>query len=150
MRISGQVIGARVTTATRRSVIFRSDGREWVLVFCTAASSVSPPQMAAPMPAADRRKLRRAVNIVVVVFMCAILRDILFTCEGEISESWCFYGATGADAAGRRDYETEGNGHRYRGARDRQLSGRSALQAVDAGGQGGAQRFQAEAGRQRN
>src|SRR5437868_10220395 len=121
MRISGQVIGARVTTATRRSVIFRSEGLEWVLVFCTAASSVSPPQMAAPMPAADRRKLRRSVNFMVVVFMWAILRDILFTCEGDTSESWRFYGVTGADAAGWRDREVERTRDRHRGARHRQL-----------------------------
>src|SRR5436309_1249943 len=82
MRISGQVIGALATTATRRSVIFRSDGRELVFVFCTAPSSVSSAQKAAPSPAAsdppaDRRKPRRGVNVVVVLFMLAILRDIL-------------------------------------------------------------------------
>src|SRR5712691_5655139 len=75
MRIRGQVIGARATTATRRSVIFRSDGLELVLVFCRAASSVLSAQKAAPRPAA--RKLRRPVNFVVAVFMLAILRDIL-------------------------------------------------------------------------
>src|SRR2546423_1015123 len=42
MRISGHVIGARATTATRRSVIFRSDGLELMLTFCGYASSVSP------------------------------------------------------------------------------------------------------------
>src|ERR1700676_1070203 len=112
MRMRGQVIGARVTTATRRSVIFKSDGLELVLVFWTAASSVSPPQMAAPIPAADRRKLRRAVNFVVVVFMSAILRDILFSCEGDTSESRGFHGATGADAAGWGDREVERTGNR--------------------------------------
>src|ERR1700682_4477937 len=81
MRMRGHVIGARVTTATRRSVIFKSEGLELVLVFCTAASSVSPPQIAAPIPAADRRKLRRAVDLVVVVFMGVILRDILISCR---------------------------------------------------------------------
>src|SRR5712692_8764712 len=75
MRMRGQVIGARATTATRRSVIFRSDGLELVLVFCRAASSVLSAQKAAPRPAA--RKLRRPVNFVVAVFMLAILRDIL-------------------------------------------------------------------------
>src|SRR4249920_1985193 len=100
MRMRGHVIGARLTTATRRSVIFKSDGLELVLVFCTAASSVSPPQMAAPMPAAERRKLRRSDNFLVVVFMSAILRDILFSCEGETSESRRFYGVTGANASG--------------------------------------------------
>ena len=33
MRMIGQVIGARATTATRMSVIFRSDGFELVLTF---------------------------------------------------------------------------------------------------------------------
>src|SRR6202035_5910966 len=98
MRMRGQVIGARVTTATRRSVIFKSDGLELVLVFCTAASSVSPPQIAAPIPAADRRKFRRPVDFMVVVFMSVILRDILFSCEGDTRESRRFYGFTGADA----------------------------------------------------
>src|SRR6266700_6278121 len=79
MRIRGQVIGARATTATRRSVILRSDGLEFVLVFCRAASSVSLDQKAAPRPAA--RTLRRPVNFVVAVFMLAILRDILGGCR---------------------------------------------------------------------
>src|SRR5262247_928234 len=75
MRMRGQVIGARATTATRRSVIFRSDGLELVLIFCTAASSVLSAQKDAARPAA--RKLRLSVNFVVAFFMLAILRDIL-------------------------------------------------------------------------
>src|SRR5260370_40973113 len=75
MRMIGQVIGARATTATRRSVIFRSDGLEFVLVFCRAASSVLSAQKAAPRPAA--RTLRRPIHFLVAVFMLAILRDIL-------------------------------------------------------------------------
>src|SRR5438046_891212 len=75
IRMRGQVIGARATTATRRSVIFRSEGLELVLVFCRAASRVLSAQKAAPRPAA--RTLRRLVNFVVAVFMLAILRDIL-------------------------------------------------------------------------
>src|SRR6266571_2763163 len=81
MRISGQVIGARATTATRRSVIFKSDGLELVLVFCTAASKVLSAQKAAPRPAAERSKFRRLVNFVVALFMLAILRDILSGCR---------------------------------------------------------------------
>src|SRR6185312_12672800 len=38
MRISGHVMGARTTVATRISVIFSSEGLEWVLVFCGSAS----------------------------------------------------------------------------------------------------------------
>src|SRR3954467_7990754 len=41
MRMRGQVIGAPPITATRRSVIFRSDGFEFVLIFCPSASSGS-------------------------------------------------------------------------------------------------------------
>src|SRR3954467_11928861 len=41
MRMIGQVIGAPPTTATRRSVIFRSDGFEFVLMFCPSASTGS-------------------------------------------------------------------------------------------------------------
>src|SRR5262245_10828752 len=165
MRIRGQVIGARATTATRRSVIFRSDGLELVLVFCTAASSVWSAQKAAPRPAA--RKLRRSVNFVVTFFMLAILRDILGGCRlsvvgcrpvltdnwkpttdnrflGDSRESRRFYGATGADAAGRRDREIEGAWRQHRGAGDRQLPRRPALQAVAARRQGRAQGFQAD------
>src|ERR1700691_5522941 len=86
IRISGHVIGAFVTTATRKSVIFRSDGLELVLVFCGAASSVSSAQKEAPsphasVPAVDRRKFRRPVNFAVAVFMPVILRDILIACD---------------------------------------------------------------------
>src|SRR5713226_8461087 len=60
IRISGQTKGASLTTATRRSVIFKSEGLELRLTFCTAASSVSSAQKLAPaMAAADRRKPRR-------------------------------------------------------------------------------------------
>src|SRR5258708_4494469 len=88
MRIRGHVIGALATTAMRRSVIFRSEGLELVLVFCTAPSNVSSAQKAAPMPAAsdpavERRKLRRPVNFMVAFFMSAILRDILIVCPPE-------------------------------------------------------------------
>src|SRR5580693_9388492 len=74
MRMRGQVIGALVTTAMRRSVIFRSDGLELVLVFCGRASSVSSAQNAAPKPAVsavaeERRKLRLPANLVVMLFM---------------------------------------------------------------------------------
>src|SRR5436309_14963789 len=37
----GHVIGARPTTSTRRSVIFKSDGLELVLTFCGIASNMS-------------------------------------------------------------------------------------------------------------
>src|SRR5678815_2238750 len=61
MRMIGLVMGARATTATRRSVIFKSDGLELVLTFWGRASRISRPQSpAAAAPAADRRKLRRA------------------------------------------------------------------------------------------
>src|SRR5580704_8287453 len=59
MRISGQVMGARAITNTRRSVIFRSEGLELVLTFCGCASRRSSAQNAAPMvPAARLRKPR--------------------------------------------------------------------------------------------
>src|SRR5262245_38124829 len=38
MRMIGHVIGAPPTTATRRSVILRSEGFEFVLMFCPSAS----------------------------------------------------------------------------------------------------------------
>ncbi len=59
MRMIGQVMGARETTATRRSVIFRSEGLEPVLTFCTAPSSVLSVHNAAAAPAALRRNPRR-------------------------------------------------------------------------------------------
>src|ERR1700693_2188311 len=60
MRISGQVMGARAITSTRRSVIFRSEGLELVLTFCGCASRRSSAQNAAPIvPAARLRKERR-------------------------------------------------------------------------------------------
>src|SRR5216683_2702678 len=83
IRISGQTKGASLTTATRRSVIFKSEGLELRLTFCTAASSVSSDQKPAPAAtAADRRKLRRPNPR--CDFMLSILlplpraRDILF------------------------------------------------------------------------
>src|SRR5215471_16828288 len=60
IRISGQFIGARATTATRRSVIFSAEGFELVLVFCGSASSVWSAQKPAPItPAAPFKKERR-------------------------------------------------------------------------------------------
>src|SRR3954452_329604 len=44
MRTSGHVIGAFARVATRRSVIFSSDGFEFVFVFCGSASSTSSAQ----------------------------------------------------------------------------------------------------------
>src|SRR5436309_6073444 len=57
----GHVIGARPMTSTRRSVIFKSDGLELVLTFCTTVSIVPsgdsfartfPHEAAAPIAAA--------------------------------------------------------------------------------------------------
>ena|SRR5215467_7501266 len=68
----GQTKGASLTTATRRSVIFRPEGLELRLTFCTAASSVSSAQRLAPATAgADRRKPRRPSAT------CAFMRPIL-------------------------------------------------------------------------
>src|SRR2546427_151566 len=71
MRMIGHVIGARPTTSTRRSVIFKSDGLELVLTFCTTASIVLswgsfartlPHEAAAPTAAAACfRNERRAL-----------------------------------------------------------------------------------------
>src|SRR5581483_1229279 len=56
----GSVMGAFVMVATRRSVIFNSEGLELVLTFCGTASSVSSAQNAAPRrPAAPFKKPRR-------------------------------------------------------------------------------------------
>src|SRR5512143_859850 len=68
MRTIGQVIGASPTTATRRSVIFRSDGFERVLTFWRAASASRPvAKPSAPAPAAaipaDLKKDRRPTRL---------------------------------------------------------------------------------------
>src|SRR5215471_17698510 len=55
----GHVMGARPMVSTRRSVIFRSEGLECVLVFCGRASSVSSAQKPAPAREAAFRKARR-------------------------------------------------------------------------------------------
>src|SRR3954447_26360950 len=66
MRISGQIIGAPVTMATRRSVIFSSDGFDAVRTFCVSASRSSwvTRLLAKAAPAAPavavRKKLRRS------------------------------------------------------------------------------------------
>src|SRR5579863_897971 len=60
MRRSGQVIGAPLTTARRRSVILRSDGCELRFTFWTAASRVRSAQKLAPIAAeAEPRNPRR-------------------------------------------------------------------------------------------
>src|SRR5689334_7803783 len=60
MRMMGQVIGARPTVRTRRSVIWRAEGLELVLVFCGRASRVWSAQRPAVVRAAARlRKDRR-------------------------------------------------------------------------------------------
>src|SRR5579862_3299095 len=63
MRMSGHVIGARATTATRRSVIFKSEGLELVLVFCGRASRVSSAQKPAASAPAPFRKERRPARL---------------------------------------------------------------------------------------
>src|SRR5437016_2496992 len=60
MRIIGSVIGAFATVATRRSVIFSSEGLEFVFTFCGTASRVSSAQKPAPAnPASPFKKPRR-------------------------------------------------------------------------------------------
>src|SRR5581483_2390464 len=79
MRMIGQVIGARATVATRKSVIFRSDGFEFVLTFCGSASSVSSSHAlsravghAAAAPAApaifprNARRFERSISMLLV------------------------------------------------------------------------------------
>src|ERR1035438_7588354 len=58
MRMIGQVMGARATVATRRSVILRPEGLELVLVFWGYASRSSPAHKPAPSAAAPFRKER--------------------------------------------------------------------------------------------
>src|ERR1039458_2380519 len=58
MRMMGQVMGARATVATRRSVILRSEGLELVLVFWGYASRFSPAHKPAPSAAVSFRKER--------------------------------------------------------------------------------------------
>jgi hypothetical protein len=61
IRITGHVMGARATVATRRSVIFSSLGRDAVLVCCINASSVSSAQNVAAAPAVPHFKNLRRV-----------------------------------------------------------------------------------------
>jgi hypothetical protein len=59
MRMIGHVMGAPRTVSARMSVIFRSEGLEFVLVFCGSASSVSSAQNPSPSaPAAPFRNDR--------------------------------------------------------------------------------------------
>src|SRR4051794_5335175 len=60
IRTSGQVMGAFASVATRRSVIFSSEGLELVLVLCGSASSTSSAQKdeAANAPAPFRKPRR--------------------------------------------------------------------------------------------
>src|ERR1039458_10685607 len=58
MRMMGQVMGARATVATRRSVILRSEGLELGLVFGGDASRFSPAHKPAPSAAVSFRKER--------------------------------------------------------------------------------------------
>src|SRR5258706_3665693 len=72
----GQVKGAPVTTATRRSVIFRSEGMEALLTVGTAPSrSRSVRRLVAPSPAVARpiflKKLRRSTRSCTARFMIA-------------------------------------------------------------------------------
>src|SRR5690349_4900195 len=70
IRMIGQVMGARTMVATRRSVIFRSEGLEFLFTFWTAASRVSSAQNpAARAPAAPRRNERRFFKLDFRVFM---------------------------------------------------------------------------------
>src|SRR3989441_7388617 len=78
MRMIGQVMGARVTTATRRSVILSSDGIELLLTFWPAPSrSSSERRLAAPSPAAAApsllKKDRRPTRSRTALFMVASL-----------------------------------------------------------------------------
>src|SRR5579864_6320742 len=87
IRISGQVNGAPFTTATRRSVIFRSDGCEFRLTFCTAASRVGSAQKLAPSAAAADPRNRRRPNPA-DVFMRIILLPNKRRAEGAFR--WCY------------------------------------------------------------
>ena len=78
MRMIGQVMGARVTTATRRSVILSSEGIELLLTFWTAPSRFSSERrLAAPSPAAAApslpKKARRPTRSRTARFMVASL-----------------------------------------------------------------------------
>jgi type II secretory pathway component PulC len=65
----GHSIGA-LTTATRRSVIFKSEGIDRALTFCSAASPASLAQSAPPRVAReDFRMLRRSVCRVIGFFI---------------------------------------------------------------------------------
>ena len=52
IRMIGQVIGALATTATRRSVIFRSEGLEAVFVYWSAEAAAPSPRVAVANAAA--------------------------------------------------------------------------------------------------
>src|SRR3990172_9184932 len=76
MRMIGHGIGARPTAATRRSVIFRSDGFELVLTFWGSVSSVSfvhalsgVPAQAAPAPAAAAARFRKVRRVFVIAVL---------------------------------------------------------------------------------
>src|ERR1017187_3068192 len=73
MRMSGQVMGARATTATRRSVIFKSEGLELVLVFCGRASRVWSAQKPAPSAPTPFKNERRAEDFAKSAFMSGML-----------------------------------------------------------------------------
>src|SRR5438445_12328841 len=62
MRMIGQLKGALTTVATRRSVIFSSDGLELVLTFFGYASVGSPAMKALPSAAAEDFKTPRRSN----------------------------------------------------------------------------------------
>src|SRR5579862_8311801 len=113
MRISGQVIGAPPTTATRRSVILSAEGCELRLVFCTAASSVSSAQKSAPKrPPAAVRNDRRWV-FMLSSFSHDILYDYIF--KGEITrESRRIHCLVGAAVPGRCSEKIERPEHRNR------------------------------------
>src|SRR5439155_25577846 len=70
MRMIGQVKGALRTVATRKSVIFSSDGLEFVLTFFGYASVGSPAMKALPSGAAeDFRTPRRSIKCRSAVLM---------------------------------------------------------------------------------
>src|SRR3954467_3927107 len=84
MRISGQIIGAPVTTATRRSVIFSSDGFDAVRTFCVSASRSScvTRLLAKAAPAtpavAVRKKSRRSAPRADSARLAAVFRAASF------------------------------------------------------------------------
>src|ERR1700693_1273465 len=75
MRMIGSVIGARVMVATRRSVIFNSDGLDWVFTFWGYASRVSSAQkLAPPSPASPFKKPRRCARVSVIQVLSLPIR----------------------------------------------------------------------------